>query len=481
MATARALLAAALLALCCAPMAQAASQVYWGNYGGSPATISYADLGGAGGGDVDTTGATVEEPLGLAIDATAGRVYWANDAAPKISFASLAGGGGGDLNTTGVTTNPLAGIAVYPAAGKLYWGNVSPDAIAFANLDGSGGGGYLSISGATVEGPSGVAVDPAAGKIYWSNDMPANKISVANLDGSGATDLNTGAASVERPFGVAVDGSRVYWANWDSSKISYANLDGSGGGDLAITGTSVDHPSGIAIDPTAGRIYWTSYTTNKISYANLDGSGGGDVITTGATTEGPAFPVLLEPPVGIGPPEVAGGSAPSSSLSCTGGSWAPDLLGSFLYRAPQSFSYQWSRGESEVTGGIASTLSADTVGNYQCRVTAANHAGSATQSSARHGVFRVGRPKLNRRRGTATLPVTVPPEGVLRLSGRGVVTRISRKAGKVKLAIRAKGRKRKRLIKRGRVKLKVLVTFTPAGGSPGSQQRSIRLRKKARR
>ena len=150
----RAFLAAVLLALCCAPAAQAASQVYWGNYGGPPATISYADLGGAGGGDVNTAGATVEEPLGLAIDATAGRVYWANDAAPKISFASLAGGGGGDLNTTGVTTNPLAGIAVYPAAGKLYSGNVSPDAISFANLDGSGGGGYLGISEATCRAPA---------------------------------------------------------------------------------------------------------------------------------------------------------------------------------------------------------------------------------------------------------------------------------------------------------------------------------------
>lgn len=479
MARSRTLLGAILLALCCAPAAQA-SQVYWGNYGGSPATISYADLGGAGGGDVDTTGATVEEPLGVAIDATAGKIYWANDAAPEISFASLAGGGGGDLNTTGVTTNPLSGIAVYPAGGKLYWGNYNPDAIAFANLDGSGGAGYLGISGATVESPSGVAVDPAAGKIYWANDVGAAKISVANLDGSGGRVLNTGAASMDEPFGVAVDGNRIYWANWGNSKISYANLDGSGGGDLAITGTSVDRPSGIAIDPTAGRIYWANYTTNKISYANLDGSGGGDLTTTGATMEGPAFPALLEPPAGIGSPEIAGGSAPSSSLSCTEGSWAPDLIDSFLYRAPQSFSFQWSR-DGAVTGGTASTLSADAVGNYQCRVTATNHAGSAALSSARHGVFKVGRPKLNRRRGTATLPVTVPAEGVLRVSGRGVATRISRHAGTVKVAIRATGRKRTRLTTRGRVKLKVHIAFTPSGGSPGSQQRSIRLRKKLRR
>jgi hypothetical protein len=311
--------------------------------------------------------------------------------------------------------------------------------------------------------------------------MPADRISVANLDGTGGHDLNTGAASVERPFGVAVDGSRIYWANWDSSKISYANLDGSGGGNLTITGTSVVHPRGIAIDPAAGRIYWTSYNTNKISYANLDGSGGGDLITTGATTEGPAFPVLLEPPVGSGPPQVNGGSAPSAQLSCSEGSWAPDLLESFLYRAPQSISYQWSRDGAAMAGGTASTVAAGGVGNYECRVSAANHAGSTTQMSARHGVFEVGRPRLNRHHGTAVLPVTVPSEGVLRLSGKGVAKRISHRAGTVKLAIRPKDRKKNALTKRGRVKLKVVVAFTPAGGTPGSQQRSIRLRKTTHR
>jgi hypothetical protein len=51
----------------------------------------------------------------------------------------------------------------------------------------------------------------------------------------------------------------------------------------------------------------------------------------------------------------------------------------------------------------------------------------------------------------------------------------------VKLAIRPVGRKKNALTKRGRVKLKVVVAFTPAGGTPGSQQRSIRLRKTTHR
>ena len=328
-----ALIGAVLLFMGVVQDAQAANQVFWGNYGGSPASISFANLDGSGGGDLNTAGATVSEPLGLAIDIGAGRVYWANDSAPKISFANLDGGGGGDLDTTGATTNPLAGIAIDPGAGKVYWGNYAPDTISFASLDGSGAGGDLNIVGTTPEDPSGIAIDPAVGRIYWASDSPANKISFANLDGSGGGDLNTSGATVDRPFGVALDSAagKIYWANFGpASRISFANLDGSGGGDLSITGTTVEHPLGVALDPPAGRIYWGD-GTDHISYANLDGSGGGELITAGASLDSPAFPALLQAPSGTGIPAITGRTSPRSPLRCSDGAWAPDLLGSFLY------------------------------------------------------------------------------------------------------------------------------------------------------
>jgi hypothetical protein len=131
-----------------------------------------------------------------------------------------------------------------------------------------------------------------------------------------------------------------------------------------------------------------------------------------------------------------------------------------------------------VAGGTSSTLVAGAVGNYQCHVTAGNQAGLApAQTSARHGVFAIGKAKLNRRKGTATLPVTVPPEGVLALSGKGVVAQSRNRAGTVKLSIKATGKSRKRLNKRGRVKLRLKVAFTPNGGAVGGQEKTIRLRK----
>ena len=80
-------------------------------------------------------------------------------------------------------------MAIDAAAGRIYWANQGNDTISYANLDGSGGGGELNISGATANKPHGLAIDPAAGRIYWANDD--NTISYANLDGSGGGGSST--------------------------------------------------------------------------------------------------------------------------------------------------------------------------------------------------------------------------------------------------------------------------------------------------
>ena len=55
----------ALAALLAAPAAHAADRIYWSNYDGD--SIAYANLNGnGGGGTVNTTGATVDGPMGLA-------------------------------------------------------------------------------------------------------------------------------------------------------------------------------------------------------------------------------------------------------------------------------------------------------------------------------------------------------------------------------------------------------------------------------
>jgi hypothetical protein len=183
-------------------------------------------------------------------------------------------------------------------------------------------------------------------------------------------------------------GGRIYWANVNPENISYANLDGSGsGGQLNLTGAFEHGAVGMAIDPTAGRIYWGNLgdDARPISYANLDGSGGGGALNfSGATPSQARFPALLRAPSGTGAPQIhRAARARGSVLTCSHGAWAPDLLGSFLYRAPQSFAYQWQMNGSDIAGADGSSYTPSTSGSYSCRVTAANQAGSTSQTSRR--------------------------------------------------------------------------------------------------
>lgn len=103
--------------------------------------------------------------------------------------------------------------------------------------------------------------------------------------------------------------------------------------------------------------------------------------------------------------------------------------------------------------------------------------------------FTLGDLDRNRKKGTATLDVIVPNPGQLDLSGKGVKraadggTRVTTAAtvptaGTVELLIKAKGRKKRKLREKGKVKMQVNVAYTPTGGAAATQSRKLKLRKK---
>lgn len=469
---------ASAVVLLASSQAQAADSVYWADYEGGQ--ISFAALAGGGGGNLDLSGAEGMHANGLAIDAAAGKAYWVTTEG-KVFYANLSGGGGGQLNTAGSSEGFLLGAAIDPIGGKIYWANGSEGKISWANLNGSGGG-DLDTTGATVAAPTSVAVDHAGGRVYWTNDgSGAPKVSYANLNGGGGGDLQfTGTTGEADGLAFDLAGGRVYWARQAENKISYANLDGLGGGDLNTAGATVNGPFGVAVDPVAGRIYWVNETGHSVSWANLNGSGGGDLDTTGGSLGAPAWPVLLEAPAAAGAPQATGSSKPGSTLTCVPGTWMPDLLESFLYRAPQTTSVQWLNSGQPIPGATGTTYTASAVGSYSCQSLAANQAGSSSQTSTPVSVFSLAKkPKLNRKQGTATLAVRIPAAGTLTLSGKQLVKqkKTARAAGTIKLLVKAKGKAKKALDRKGKAKVKATVVFTPASGGAGSQVKGMVLKR----
>jgi hypothetical protein len=101
--------------------------------------------------------------------------------------------------------------------------------------------------------------------------------------------------------------------------------------------------------------------------------------------------------------------------------------------------------------------------------------------------FTLGGVVRNKRRGSASVRATVPNPGFLSLTGKGVKAAGAGgasaainipSASTVTLQIRAAGKRKNTLSKRGKVKLQPAISFTPTGGSPSVQSLSVKLQKK---
>lgn len=102
--------------------------------------------------------------------------------------------------------------------------------------------------------------------------------------------------------------------------------------------------------------------------------------------------------------------------------------------------------------------------------------------TANFSAFKLARKAtLNRKKGTATLTVTLGGPGQLTLTGKKTKrqSKAVSAAGRVKLLVKAKGKAATALRKRGKAKVKFTVTYTPTGGVSASAVKSVTLRRVA--
>jgi hypothetical protein len=436
--------------------AGAAETLYWDNYDAVPPSIGTSNIDGSGGGSVNSTGAQLEHPEGMALDTLGNRLYISSSGGGagkpgSISFVNLDGSGGGVFSAPGAPVTGPEGLAIDPATRTIYWVNTEePYSLAWAKLDGSAGG-VLNTTGATLEGAYRIAIDTAGGRIYWGNNPLVGEasISYANLNNSGGGNLSLAGASPPKNIsGLAIDpvAKRIYWVDLQEDKFSYASLSGGGGGDVNITGATYNESAyGLALDPTLNKLYWGNYSnktvpTGAFGFVGLGGGGGAINIAT-APVNGPQDPTILKSPTGTGAPALTRAKA---NLTCSQGTWAADFPGSSVYQAPRTFGYQWTLNGAAIAGATATTYSATSPGTYACLVTATNQAGAASQTSA-GAVVKAATIKLTTKKkvvvkagGVATFKVKGSNLGELQSKSAKVCAKLPKKAKKAVKAPKCK-------------------------------------------
>lgn len=95
-------------------------------------------------------------------------------------------------------------------------------------------------------------------------------------------------------------------------------------------------------------------------------------------------------------------------------------------------------------------------------------------------LFSLGKLKLNKHKGTATLQVLVPGAGLIALSGRQVkqVSRTASGMATVTMEITPTGKLARKLKKSGKATVSVSATFTPTGGTSNTVVKTVKLSRK---
>ncbi|MDX6622667.1 MAG: hypothetical protein QOE75_599 [Solirubrobacterales bacterium] len=380
-------LAALAAALCFAARSQAAETVYWNNYSADPDSIAFAGIDGAGGGPLNLGTATLSGPEGMAYDTVTNRLFVASSSDDRIVALNLDGSGGADFSAPGALIDSPQGLVVDPETRTVYWINSELESISWARLDGSVGG-VVDTGGVEVDADR-LSLDPVAKRLYWF-DGTADTVASVSTAGGAVAPLNTAGATLGSDSnGIAVEPGlgKVFWLNSSGEAVSWASLAGTGGGDIPVPDPALEGAYGLSVDAAAGRVYWANYgagedRTNGLGFFNLAG-GFAPISVLSAPVDGPQDPVLIKPPFASAPPAITRGTGTAKAqLTCPTGTWAADASGAFVYRAPRTYAYQWTRGGAPLSGAVGSALTATSPGSYACTITATNQAGSAASTSA---------------------------------------------------------------------------------------------------
>ncbi len=197
-------------------------------------------------------GDTDDFPYGITID-SAGNIYTANDDWDNVTKITP---GSPNVSTPfGDTGSNPYGITI-DSAGNIYTANYGSNNVTKITPDGTS-----TISWATTgvdSRPWAITID-SAGNIYTANDGSDNVTKITPDGTSTISWATTGVGS--RPRGITIDSAgNIYTANWGSNTVTKITP----AGVSSTLGTTGDRPYGITID-SAGAIYTVNNVSNNVT------------------------------------------------------------------------------------------------------------------------------------------------------------------------------------------------------------------------
>ncbi len=393
--------------------------------------------------NVASASTDVSGPSEIAVSPDGTSVYVTHSYSGKISQYNI-DSETGELESKGAPVNAgngPTGVAVSPDGSSLYATNYLSDNVSQYDIDSETG--ELESKGAPVDAgnwPDSIAVSPDGASAYVTNSSDDN-VSQFDIDSDGfLTEKEVApATALDHPEDIAVspDGASAYVTNGNEGTVSQYNInpDGfltekevdeavaaSGDSEIALTPNqgptaafaatsdslqaAFDASGSTDSDGTVTRYDWdfgdgTTASDGGASPTHTYGQAGTysvtltvtdnegcsqDVIFTGqtaycngsSTARTTEVVSVISSPENITPPVISGSLYVGQELTCSEGDWD---------NGPQSFSYQWLRNGTPISGEDATDdsdytpIEADTGEQISCEVTATNPAGDGVAES----------------------------------------------------------------------------------------------------
>ena len=276
--------------------------IFLATYGSSPRIMRCLHDGSS----LENLTSLMIQPVDLAVDPTAGKVYWVDGRYPRsvVSRSDLDGRNFEDVQIqipepSEFGLDVLSTIALDPLSSTLYVGTeaslslsmVSPGRIIMGPMRGP-----LDnvIEDGAFETIWDIEVDAANGKLYFVGRL--GQLWRRNLDGSDPVQLKTAVGS-----GIAISPRYLYWLDLASKTLRRSNLDGSL--ETAVL-SGVAEIRDLAVDASDRYLWWTIPGGKAVWRLEIGQSTAQEVVSGSTRIEGlfvvsaPSKVSLISPPAG---------------------------------------------------------------------------------------------------------------------------------------------------------------------------------------